>query len=277
MVEFIENDNFIILKSRDKKRKITIPQATWDNLMEITKITLGQYPWGHKQIIVYGEKRIGKTIYLIHTMMEQEKILNQELTMDQCFTNVMGKTYYEVREFNDAMKRYDEAKIYIPSCHIDDAECGFSSSLWKEKGGAKLAGDLKKVIGTIGKQVIGLYFSSPAVDDILGFCQNYTDRIVHVISHSREGHEWDRIARMYSFRHLPSGTNRIDTKVDTDPFSCYLEKKYFDIYNTIRDGYTTKSIHHLEQTEENLNQLDRVNSNLVHSIMKMLADKLGES
>lgn len=243
--------------------------------MEITKQTLKCFPWGHQQYIVYGNKRIGKTIYLIKSMMEQYRLLYR-LDKDQAFNEVMKRTYFTVREFIDDMKKLRDEKGYIPSCHIDDAGTGFSKHLWNKKGGRTLASELKDFIETCGTTIIGLYFSAPATSSILGFIQTYEGKIVHIISNANKKDKWRRIGKIYKWNVLPSGTTKIDTHIDEDPFSCYLDKQYFDIYWAIRETYASKNLDKLDEAEKQLNQID-ASKKLTNDILNIIAERLAPS
>jgi hypothetical protein len=107
------------IEFRDKK-KIYVPMDQWDKTLEITKKTLKHFPYGHIQAIIYGNKRVGKTIYLIKTMMEQYRII-YGYSEEEAFREVLKRTYFTIREFVDDMKELDQTKGYIPSVHIDDA------------------------------------------------------------------------------------------------------------------------------------------------------------
>lgn len=261
----------IIIKSRSRK-EIVIPKDRYNKLMEITRKTFYKYPWGHIQIMVYGDKRIGKSIYLIKSMLEQYRIV-YNYDIDTAFNEVMRNTFFTIREFIDTMKTLFENNGYIISCHIDDAACGFSSQTWFNKGGRKLVDELKKTVNTIGTQVIGLYLSSPSTEGILSFLNGYDSKIVKVISNEDKTKPWARLAKIYRQRVLPSGTVRIAPGYDEDPYSCYLEPKYFEIYNAIRKTYTSDNINKLDEVEKNFNQLD-VSSNFTKRVLKVLEERI---
>lgn len=268
----MNEENYQIIKFRDNK-KIYIPLKTWDNLMEITRKTLDSFPWMHIQVHVYGNKRVGKTIYLIKSMMEQYRIL-YGYDEEMAFHEVMKRTYFTIREFINDFKKLQDNNLYIPSCHVDDAGSGFSKHMWNKKGGRVLAQDLNSFIQTIGTEVIGLYFSSPGVDDTLSFLQSYEARIIHIISNREKMKPWERIAKIYRWNILPSGTARIDTVVDEDPFSCFLKKKYFDIYWALRRTYASKNLDKVDEAEKQLNQLN-ITQKTERKILKIISERFG--
>lgn len=239
--------------------------------MEITRKTFNRFPWMHVQAHVYGDKRIGKTIYLIKGMMEQYRIL-YGYDEETAFHEVMKRTYFTIREFINDFKKLQENNEYIPSCHVDDAGTGFSKHMWNKKGGRRLAQELNSFIQTIGTEVVGLYFSSPGVEDTLNFLQTYEARVVHIISNADKTKPWDRIAKIYKWNILPSGTARIDTKVDEDPFSCYLKKKYFGIYWAIRKTYASENLNKVDEAEKQLEQLD-ITQRTERKILKIISER----
>ena len=265
---------FEVIKDREKSI-IKIPTDTYDQLMAITRQTLYEYPWGHIQAMVYGKKRIGKSIYLIKSMMEQYRIV-YNYDVDTAFNEVMKHTFFTIREFIDVIKELDRNKEYIVSCHIDDAACGFSSLTWFEKGGRKLVKELRKTMDTLGNRVIGLYLSSPARTGIINFISEYEAKIIKITSNRRQGNPWDRVAKLYSYRVLPSGTTRISSRIDKDPFSCHLNNKYFSVYNAIRNTYSSDNIDKLDEAEKNISQLD-ISHNFSKKILGILEQRLDAS
>jgi len=261
----------IIIKTRDRKI-ITIPERQYDRLMELTKITLNQFPWSHIQAMIYGNKRIGKSIYVIKSMMDQYRIV-YGYDVDTAFNEVMRYTFFTIRDFIDNMKMLHDEHSYIISCHVDDAACGFSSQTYFEKGGHQLVKNLKNTINTIGNQVIGLYLSSPAMDGILSFLSSYEAKVIKIVSNKSKGHEWDRLAKIYTWRVLPSGTTRLKPGFDEDPYSCYLHNKYFRIYDAIRRTYTSDNLNKLDEAEKNFNQIE-VNTSFAKRVLKVLEERL---
>jgi len=261
----------IIIKTRDR-RIIIIPEYQYNKLMDLTKKTLDQYPWSHIQAMIYGNKRIGKSIYIIKSMMEQYRIV-YGYDIDTAFNEVMRYTFFTIRDFIDNMKKLFDNHNYIISCHIDDAACGFSSLTYFEEGGHKLIKNLKNSVNTIGNQVIGLYLSSPSMDGILSFLSTYESKVIKITSHKRQGHPWDRMAKIYTWRVLPSGTTRLKTGYDEDPYSCFLKKKYFDIYDAIRRTYTSDNLNKLDEAEKNFGRIE-VSSSFAKRVLKVLEERL---
>lgn len=267
----LDNLEYKTIEFRDK-HKIHISINQWDKTMELTKKTLKRFPYGHIQTIVYGNKRVGKTIYLIKSMMEQYRII-YGYTEEEAFREVLKRTYFTIREFVDNMKELDYKNDYLPSVHIDDAGTGFSKHMWNKKGGRGLAQELQSVTETIGIRVIGLYFSAPSIESILSFLHSYEGRVIHIIDNSCHDDKWRRIAKIYRWNILPSGTRRIDPRVDEDPYSCFLKQEYYHAYEEIRRAYTTEGLNKLDQAEKNLEQYN-VNRRISHQVMKIISERL---
>jgi len=265
------NLEYVVIRFRDK-RKIKIPKDYYDNkLMEITRKTFSKYPWGHMQTVTYGDKRVGKTIYYIKSMMEQQRILHPDWSTDQAFEEVMKRTYFTIKEFAHDMKQLQEDDTHIISCHIDDAGCGFNKYKWFTQ--RSMVEKLKEIIDTIGIIVNGLYFSSPTLKGLLGFLKEYECFRIHITSHYRKGHEWDRMAKIYRWTELPSGTMRIRPRPDIDPFSCYLDDKYFHIYWGVRKSYLSQSFDELEEIEKKLESKGMPDKDL-RDTLHMIANRL---
>jgi len=276
-----QNLEYEIIKFRDKS-KIKIPKDYYNNkLMAITRKTFNKFPWGHLQTVSYGDKRIGKTIYYIKTMMEQQRIIHPEWdkdlgknkAKDRAFKEVMDRTYFTINEFSYDMKKLQDNDDYVISCHIDDAGCGFNKYKWFTQ--RPLVEKLKEIIDTIGIVVVGLYFSSPTLKGILGFLKEYESYRIHITSHRRKNTEWDRMAKIYRWTELPSGMMRISAwpHIDQDPFSCYLENKYFERYWGIRRSYLGKSFEELGEIEKQLETKGRYDKDL-RETMQFITDRL---
>jgi len=266
-----DNLDYQIVRFRDK-RKIKIPKEYYDNkLMEITRKTLNRFPWGHIQTVTYGDKRIGKTIYYIKSMMEQQRIIHSDWTMDQAFDEVMKHTYFTIEEFSHDMKQLQQNDDYIISCHIDDAGCGFNKYKWFTQ--RPLVEKLKEVIDTIGIVTVGLYFSSPTLKGLLGFLKEYECYRIHVTSKANVDHAWERMAKIYRWVELPSGTMRIRPRPDSDPFSCWLDDKYFYKYWAIRKSYLGRSFDELDEIEKKLQQKGMSDKDLKNTL-NMIVDRL---
>jgi len=260
-----------IIKFRNK-RKIKIPKEWYNTkLMEITKKTFKKFPWGHLQTVTYGDKRIGKTIYYIKSMMEQQRILHPSWTLDQCFDEVMKRTYFTIDEFTHDMKQLHDDDDYIISCHIDDAGCGFNKYKWFTQ--RPLVEKLKEIIDTVGIVVNGLYFSSPTLKGLLGFLKEYECYRIHVVSNESRRNRWDRLAKIYRWIELPSGTMRIRPRPDSDPFSCWLDDTYFLKYWAIRKSYLGKSFDELDNIEKKLKDKGMKDKDL-RDTLNMIVDRL---
>lgn len=278
------NLEYEVIKFRDKSR-IKIPKDVYnDKLMEITRKTFSKFPWSHISTLSYGDKRIGKSIFLIKSMMEQYRIIHPTWDKDRAFKEVMRRTYFTIDEFSKDIKQlstnfkeYNNQHIldttYIISCHVDDAGCGFNKYKWFTQ--RPLVEKLKELIDTIGIVVIGLYFSSPTLKGVLGFLKEYECYRIHIISNSDKNHKWSRLAKIYRWTELPSGTMRISAwpHIDQDPFSCYLEDKYFDTYWAIRQSYLDKSLIELGQIEKRLESKGRYDKDL-RQTMDFITDRL---
>jgi hypothetical protein len=142
-----------------------------------------------------------------------------------------------------------------------------------QKGGRSLAQELQSVTETIGIRIIGLYFSAPSIESILSFLHSYEGRVIHIIDHSGIDNRWERVAKIYRWNILPSGTRRIDPRVDEDPFSCYLKQEFYQAYLGVREAYTTEGLDKLDQAEKNLEKYN-INQRISNQVLRIISERL---
>jgi len=238
-----------------------IDKQKYPKLMGLSKMTLKEYPYGHVQTMTYGQKRIGKSIYYILTMMDIYAVLYPDMTIDERFKKAMDNTIYTMHEFVSKVKELlKKSRLYLtekemiehgipePGIHVDDAGVGFNK--YKYFSDRTVVEKIKALVDTIGIVVSGLYMSSPTLHGVLGFLQEYEGYRIHIV---KAATDFRRTAKIYKLIELPSGMMRVQSPKE-DPFKCWLPNDLYEIYYKRRKGYLQQGVKDLEKYEKGLKE-----------------------
>ena len=245
-----------------------IDSADYPKIMGLSKIVLNEFPFGHVQTMTYGDKRIGKTIYILLSMMDQYKIIYPDMSLDDRFKKALHNTVYTIEEFIDRVKtlqkKYDrfkgadtpkettklmiEAGVPEPDIQVDDAGVGFNKYKYFSNRGE--VEELKSIMDTVGIVVTGLHLTSPTIGGVLGFLQEYEGYRIHIIKRSND---FRRIAKIYKLKELPSARMRVSSPKN-DPYNSWLPSDLYQVYRKKRSKYLKMGIENLETYRKNLKE-----------------------
>lgn len=210
---------------------------------EFAKEIVSKHPWEFVGGIVYGPRRIGKSVYALKNM--QQIFMAFGYSKEESWRLAIFSLYFDVRKLLERINYLaSEHKVWPVVC-LDDAGVGAGSHKWFTERSTVYA--LSGVFDTVGTVVSGFIMTTPNFERILSFIRDAEDfyRIVIRITGVGQQH-WEREAYAYRIRILPSGTKRIRSKHGkhggfVDEFSAHLTNERYQEYANIRWPYTVQA------------------------------------
>lgn len=195
-----------------------------------------QHPLGFCGGIVYGKRRIGKSVYALKVMVEIFKAFG--CTEDEAWELAFASLYFDPRDLLKTIRELASRKMCWPIVTLDDAGVGAGRHIWFTDRDLYYA--LDSVLVTVGKVFSGFILTTPNFEQMLNSFKDAQD--VYRIEVKWNGRKWDRRADAYLIRILPSGTIRVRSKRDpqsgfVDEFSAYLVNERYKRYDERRWSY----------------------------------------
>lgn len=202
-----------------------------------------KHPWGFIGGIIYGPRRIGKSVYALKVM--QQVFMAFGFSKEEAWRLAINSLFFDVQKLLMRINQLASERKVWPVICLDDAGVGAGSHKWFTERGTVYA--LSGVFDTVGTVVSGFIMTTPNFERILGFIRDAEDfyRIVIKVTGTGISH-WQREANAYRIRILPSGTKRIRSKHTkhggfVDEFSAHLTNEKYGEYANIRWPYTVQA------------------------------------
>lgn len=211
---------------------------------QFSKQIAEKHPWEFIGGVIYGPRRIGKSLYAIKTLMQFLESMGVD--EERAWTLALRLTYFDPTDFviDTVLLAMDRKKV--PCMILDDAGVGFSGSQWFSNRETAVA--LKSVLDTLGTVTTGLILTTPQMNKIMNEFSDATDLYRVDLSKLPVGEKGPHGVRAsaYGIRVLPSGDVRIKKKTRpdsgfVDELSVYIENEKFEQYRAIRGRYTAKT------------------------------------
>lgn len=225
------------LMNFSKREKVLMPETTF------ARKVVEAYPFEFVGSIVYGPRRVGKSVYALKEMMQIFMALG--CTKEEAWRYSMDSLFFEIDDFLKLTRALGDQDIVWPILGLDDAGHAAGSQKWFTKRKDVLA--LASVFDTIATTTSGLILTTPNFDRIVGFIKDAEDFYrVRITDEGSEDKPWNRIASGYKLRVLPSGQIRIYSKSEEDAnfkdtFSARLNDEPYEEYRQKRRMYTAKA------------------------------------
>jgi len=204
---------------------------------EFARKMVGMHPYGFRGGIVYGDRRIGKSIYSLKVMVEIFRAFG--CTVDEAWELAFSSLYFDPRDLLTTIDILADRRLTWPVVTLDDAGVGAGKHIWFTDRDLYYA--MNSVLQTVGTVFSGFILTTPNFERMLDAFRDAQD--IYRIEVKYNGSGWERRADAYLIKILPSGTIRIRSKRDpnsgfVDEFSAYLVNKYYARYIDIRWPYT---------------------------------------
>jgi hypothetical protein len=205
------------------------PITDWD--LKFADLAIKEIPSGFVSGIVTGERRKGKSIYVLKTTAKIYKTL-EGLPDEECWKraldcmifgpdNLTAKVFYNVKH-----------DIMSPVICLDDASVHFNPMLFFIN--PYQVSLLNGIFDTIGTVVNVLLLTCPKKVRLMKGLRNYDDITIHIIK-AREG-GYERIARGVLWYTMPDERQRF-RKLFEDHYSCYAPDYIYIPYLELRKKY----------------------------------------
>lgn len=188
--------------------------------------------------IVWGEKRIGKSVYSLKVAMQI--FISMGCTKEEAWELALASLFFHPHKLLQVLKYLNDNDLVWPVIILDDAGRAAGSHIWFTDRATYYA--LRDVFDMIGTVVSGFIATTPnfekLIDMIRGDISFYRIEIVKV-----GGQEWGRVANAYNIKQLHSGKIRVKSKKDPkggfmDDFSALLRDDWYIVYSRIRRSFT---------------------------------------
>lgn len=207
--------------------------------LKLAKHVIAKHPNEFIGAVVYGYRRIGKSIYVLKVM--QQIFMSFGCTEGEAWELALQSLYFEIPDILERIHELAQREEVWPALALDDAGVGAGSMKWFSD--RKTVQALNAVFDTMGTITTGFFLTTPTFERILRFLRDAED-FYRISITSEVG--WDRRASAYLIKLLPSGTKRIMAKSNpkggfVDEFSAYLPNKKYHQYKKKRLPYTIKT------------------------------------
>jgi len=212
--------------------------------MVLAKKILSAYKTnGFTSATVEGPRGIGKSAYSLKTLYDIYSSLgyHEDVAWDMALDRMLYRIKDIIKFLGDSSDKTNHEICFV----WDDAGVFGSNLKWYTD--IKLVHLLQSMMDTIRGSVNGMILTCPNQGQLLKFLRRYDNYIVE-LSHTEQG-GWNRVAKGYIKRTLPSGTQRIYPNYH-DYFSCYLPIEVYKKYQKKRNQYNLENIMALKKAQE---------------------------
>lgn len=227
---------------RKSNREFTDAKPVGNPSLSLATEVIKRHPEGFIGSIVYGPRRLGKSIYALKNMMQIFQAYG--CGEDEAWDLSLLSLYFDPRKLLEDINWLAETMRVWPVLCLDDAGCGVSGSIWFTDRG--LYQGLGSVLDTIGTTTTGFLLTTPTFKKIVCMVRDATDFYRIEVKPSDRTKPRERIASAYGINVLPSGDIRIKSKSwaesgFSDVFSVLISNERYYIYKRIRALYTVQT------------------------------------
>jgi len=214
--------------------------------MELTKRIIKERERnGIVTAVVCGKFGIGKSMYCLQIAYELYRYL--DYNEHDAWMNALNSMVYKPVEYATKIKNL--GMEVSPIIIIDDASVHIGSDLYQTN--PKLYSAFKQSLTTIRTKTGALLYNCPMPEEIAKFIRNSDAYQIWLTI--EPGSKYERLATAWEWRRrsTKNGIQRRQYKAWLQPFSCYIPKKYFDIYQAKRKLYISQPIERILEDDEN--------------------------
>ncbi|MBW2675043.1 MAG: hypothetical protein JRD89_16800, partial [Deltaproteobacteria bacterium] len=209
-------------------RDFTNSEKVWEPTLILAKKIVEKHPYGFLGALVYGHRRVGKSIYALKTM--QQVFMAYGCEEEEAWRLAMDSMIFDTYELLQVIHELAKNAKVWPVLTLDDAGVAAGSMKWFSD--RKSVQALNAVFDTMGTVVSCLILTTPTFQRVLRFLRDAED-FYRIDVTPLKG--WQRKASAYRIKLLPSGTKMIMPKSNprsgfVDEFSTYLPKERFHQY-----------------------------------------------
>lgn len=210
-------------------------------VMEIAKRIVELHPEEFMGGILYGWRRVGKSIYAIKTMMEV--FMAYGCDAETAWRYALLSLYFDPHRFVEDINWLAERQAVWPVITLDDAGCGMAGSMYFTD--RKLYSALDNVMDTIGTTITGLLLTTPRFTKIISMVRDAEEIYRIKVFKKPEDGKYGRVARGNAIIVLPSGKilicSRADDRNFDHSFNVRLPDEKYRMYKAIRAIYTIQT------------------------------------
>jgi hypothetical protein len=201
---------------------------------------------GFTSAIVEGPRGIGKSSYALKVFYDVFEAMdyNETAAWDMALDRVLFRIKDIIQFLDDNVDKEDREIGFI----WDDAGVFGSNLTWYTD--IKLVHLLQSMMDTVRGSLNGMLLTCTNQGQLLKFLRRYDNHIIN-ISYAEQG-GWNRIAKGYIKRTLPSGMQRVYPNFH-DYFSCHLPIDIYERYQVKRMQYNKENITALKKAQAKQN------------------------
>lgn len=208
------------------------PNGEYEPTLALAKIILDAHPWGLRDVLVFGERGIGKSVYALKVMEQVFRAFGY--SEEEAWQLALDSLIFKLDDFLDLARRIRREECIYPIITVDDAGSGFGAKKYFTNRHA--VDDLKGVLDTARTWVTGLIFTTPSSGGLLKDVRDLHCFEVEIKKGSggskSQGYEnYPRRAKALNKRPGYGGkTWYSKRKGYIDEFSCYLPNAKYKEY-----------------------------------------------
>ena len=207
----------------------TKPIDTWT--LRFSDLIIRQIPRGFISNIVVGERRTGKSIYLLKTFAKVYKIL-EGLPDEECWFKALDCFIFGPDELTKKIFDNTNHDIISLCICIDDATVHFNPMIFFVN--PYMYGLLGGIFDTIGTAVNCVALTCPKKKRLMSGLKNYDDYTTQIVK--AEGGPYERLAKGVYWYTWPDGTAHW-RRMYEDHYSCYAPEFIYKPYLEKRKKY----------------------------------------
>ena len=205
------------------------PINEWD--LKFSDMITKEIPSGFVSGIVTGERRKGKSIYVMKCIARTYKIIEQ-LPDEECWKKALECFIFGPDNLTNKVFYNIQHDVISPVWCLDDASVHFNPMLFFIN--PYQVSLLNGIFDTIGTVVNALILTCPKKKRLMSGLKNYDDNTIHILK-AREG-GYERIARGVLWYTMPDERQRF-RKLFEDHYSCYAPDFIYQPYLEMRKKY----------------------------------------
>lgn len=223
-----------MLNDEDLKRSWKLPSSATSQYYLGRRLLEAHASRSHISAIVFGAKRIGKSVYALKVMEDIFKAFGMD--EKEAWRYAINSNIYTLKDFLQLSSRLAEMEEPYPVLTIDDAGVGFSHLLRFSPE----AQALKGVFDTIGVLVSGLIYTTPNPSGLLHFMRSDVQYRIKIVKES----ETMRLACVVHSTLTPKGDVEFSTErgLDADRYLVLLEDWKYRQYDIMRRSYSKQAV-----------------------------------
>lgn len=222
----------------------------FESLTKLPKMIVKKHPWGYVGVAVRGGRGDGKTAFALHTGREVYQYI-EGISRDEAWEKLLGTGNYRNKPPNILFDLNDVVKALEPLDTIDyenilewQADNTIPYKIWDDAGmhggkykfftDVKMVEALQGEVDTIRFILTGFVTTSPELESMLRFMQDYKDNlIVSIKKQSPSATKYNRKAEVKRWYEDRRGNFRKRLAWTTN-FSCYVDKWVYQEYTRMK-------------------------------------------